>query len=423
MALKIQRAVVVFPQPLSPTRDSVSPRFTTKLTPSTAFTWPTVFWSRPLRIGKYFLSPLTSRSTDLAGAAKPFVILVRLSSLVEKTAYLSSLADSLKLWNLGVAAAGNGGNATGMEGTTGRPVERMGHRPADGRKLQPRHGLDAWNGLQQSLRIRVLRVVKDVIDAASLDHSAQVHDHHVVGHLRHHAEVVGDEHDGHSPFLLKLAQQIQDLRLRGDVQRRRRLVGDKQARITRKSHRDHRALTEPTAQFEGILVDAALRLGDADAAQRLDATPSRLLLADRIVEEHRFDELRADRMHGTERGHRLLEDEADVSTANRTHLPPVGLELGEIGLRSVGAGQDNLAVDDASGTIDDAQDRLRRHAFSAAAFTDDAQRLSRGDVERRAVDGFGRSLILEKTGPQIPDRKQRLRIVRHRPSGRAAPTD
>src|SRR5205814_2310860 len=90
-----------------------------------------------------------------------------------------------------------------------------------------------------------------------------------------------------------------------------------------------------------------------------------------------------------------------------------GLELGEIGLRSVGAGQDNLAIDDASGTIDDAQDRLRRDALSAAAFADDAQRLSRGDVERSAVDGQGRSLVLEKTGPQIPDRKKRPRVVPH----------
>src|SRR2546427_11272601 len=63
--------------------------------------------------------------------------------------------------------------------------------------------------------------------------------------------------------------------------------------------------------------------------------------------------------------------------------------------------------------IDDAQDRLRRYAFPAAALSDDAQRLSRGDVERSAVDGFGRSLVLEETGPQIPDRKKWPRIVLH----------
>ena len=48
--------------------------------------------------------------------------------------------------------------------------------------------------------------------------------------------------------------------------------------------------------------------------------------------------------------------------------------------------------------IDDPQDRLRRHAFSAAALTDDPERLSREDVEGGAVDGLGRSLVLEEAG-------------------------
>src|SRR6185503_14173260 len=202
-----------------------------------------------------------------------------------------------------------------------------------------------------------------------------------------------------SSFPLKLPQQIQDLRLGSDVQRRRRLVGDEQARVTGERHRDHRPLAEPAAQFEGVFVDAALRLRDAYAAQRFDSPASRLLLADRIVEEDRLDELRANRVHGTERGHGLLEDETDFSATNRTHLLSVGFELDQIDLRSVGAGQNDLAFDDAARTIDDPQDRLRRHAFSAAAFAYDAQRLSRSDVERSAIDGLGRALVLEKTGP------------------------
>ncbi len=115
---------------------------------------------------------------------------------------------------------------------------------------------------------------------------------------------------------------------------------------------------------------------------------SRLLLADRVVEEDRLDDLGSDRVHGTEGGHRLLKDETDVAASNRTNLPAVGLELDEVDLRSVGAGENDLAVDDAAGTIDDPQDRLRRDALSAAALADDAQRLAREDVEGSAVDGF-----------------------------------
>ena len=51
----MQRAVVVLPQPLSPTRPSVSPSAIEKLTSSTARTWPTTLRSMPFLIGKYFL--------------------------------------------------------------------------------------------------------------------------------------------------------------------------------------------------------------------------------------------------------------------------------------------------------------------------------------------------------------------------------
>src|SRR5208282_1151641 len=212
MALRMQREVVVFPHPLSPTSDSVCPRLRKKVTSSTAFTWPTVFCRKPLRMGKYFLSPLTSRSTGLPGPALLLLIAVRVLSLVEKATCLPSFADRHKQRLPGVAAAGHKVSASGVEGATRRSIERMGNRPADGRKLDLGHGVDAGNRLQKGLRIGVLRIVKNLIDLALLDHPAQVHDDHVVGHLRDHAEVVRDEHDGHPPFLLDLAQQIQNLR-------------------------------------------------------------------------------------------------------------------------------------------------------------------------------------------------------------------
>lgn len=40
--------------------------------------------------------------------------------------------------------------------------------------------------------------------------------------------IMGDEHDGHPAFFLKLAQQIQDLSLGGHIQRGGGLIGDQQ---------------------------------------------------------------------------------------------------------------------------------------------------------------------------------------------------
>src|SRR3989442_3806069 len=54
------RPVVVFPQPLSPTRPSTSPSFTENDTPSTARTYPTVRDITPFLIGKYFFKFSTS---------------------------------------------------------------------------------------------------------------------------------------------------------------------------------------------------------------------------------------------------------------------------------------------------------------------------------------------------------------------------
>ena len=51
---RIVRPIVVLPQPDSPTRPSVSPSRTVKLTPSTAFTQAVTFCITPERTGKYF---------------------------------------------------------------------------------------------------------------------------------------------------------------------------------------------------------------------------------------------------------------------------------------------------------------------------------------------------------------------------------
>src|SRR5581483_2496157 len=69
------RPVVVLPQPDSPTRPSVSPRLTKKLTSSTALTLATVRWTRiPFVIGKYFLRFLTSSRTSPCPLVETFSV-------------------------------------------------------------------------------------------------------------------------------------------------------------------------------------------------------------------------------------------------------------------------------------------------------------------------------------------------------------
>ena len=96
-----------------------------------------------------------------------------------------------------------------------------------------------------------------------------VDDHHLVGHVGDDAEIVGDQQHRHVELGLQVAQQLQDLRLDGDVERRRRLVGDQQRRPADQRHGDHGALAHAARQLERIHVVGALRIGEADQAEHL----------------------------------------------------------------------------------------------------------------------------------------------------------
>src|SRR6266545_6318577 len=74
----MQRAVVVLPQPDSPTRASVSPCLTVNETSSTARTWPMVLRRKPWRMGKNLRSCLTSSSAS--GAIEVTVPLAELAT-------------------------------------------------------------------------------------------------------------------------------------------------------------------------------------------------------------------------------------------------------------------------------------------------------------------------------------------------------
>jgi hypothetical protein len=98
-------------------------------------------------------------------------------------------------------------------------------------------------------------------------------------HLRDDPEVVGDQQHAHRPLGLQAAQQFENLRLDGHVERRRRLIGDQQARIAGQRDGDHHPLLHAAGQLEGILAEAAFRVGDADRRQQFERPFARRLPA------------------------------------------------------------------------------------------------------------------------------------------------
>ena len=266
----------------------------------------------------------------------------------------------------------------------------------------------------QRLGVGMLRVVEDVVDRRALHHAPEVHHHHLVRHLRDHPHVVGDQHDRHAVLTLQLADQVQDLRLGGDVEGGGGLVGDQQAGAAGQGDGDHGALAQAAGQLERVGVDALLGVGDVHLSQRLDADGARFLLAGvGPVQPDRFQELGVDRVHRAERGHRLLEHQRDLAAADGAHLLAVRFERCQVeNLRVPARGrapEQDLAGDDLAGAVEDAQHRARRDALAAAALAHDAERLAGRHVEARAIHRHHGALVDREVGVQVAHLQDRRR--------------
>ena len=108
------------------------------------------------------------------------------------------------------------------------------------------------------------RVVKNLVHACDLDDPAGVHDGDTIGHLCDDAEVVGDQQHGRLCFPAGGLQHLEDLRLDGDVECGRRLVGDQKIRLVGDCEREHHALTHAAGELVGVLAEADGWVGDTD---------------------------------------------------------------------------------------------------------------------------------------------------------------
>ena len=124
-----------------------------------------------------------------------------------------------------------------------------------------------------------------------------------------------------------LAQQIENLRLHRDVERRRRLVGDDAARARRRARaRSSRAAAGRRSADADTRARAA---PDRACARRRAARPRGAVAAApraRPCTRERLLDLIADRVDRIERDHRLLEDEADAPAADAAHRRFVEVE-------------------------------------------------------------------------------------------------
>src|SRR5687768_2096159 len=126
----------------------------------------------------------------------------------------------------------------------------------------------------------------ELFGARHLGNLAHIHDGDAVRDMLYYAEIVRDEDIGQVEVLLQVLQQVQSLRLDGNVQRRDWLITDDQLRVQRKGAGDANALALSARKF--MRITAQVIRPQPDALKQAD--DDLLCFASRIqtVDFHRL---------------------------------------------------------------------------------------------------------------------------------------
>jgi hypothetical protein len=158
----------------------------------------------------------------------------------------------------------------------------------------------------------MLRLPEHELHRARLDDLPQIHDGHVVGDVRDHRELVGDEDHREPQAFRQVDEEVQDLRLDRDVEGAHRLVGDQQVglRGERAGDRDPLALAARELAREA----PGEHGGEPDQFEQFgDARPTAAAVRD-TVDAQRLADCRADRQPRVQGGIGILEDHLDAPT-------------------------------------------------------------------------------------------------------------
>ena len=246
----------------------------------------------------------------------------------------------------------------------------------------------------------MLRLVEQQLHWRALHDAAGVHHHHLVGDLSDNAQVVGDEHDGGSCFLLQCPHQRQDLGLDGHIQRRGGLISNQQTRIAGKTHGDHHALTHATAELVREFFQPLLGCGDTNLAQHINGARASLGARKSPVPHQTFHDLVAHSEGRVERCHGLLEDHRHAVATQVLHVVfrqanqfPTFKSYRTRSYSPVGFGKQ-------------AHDRQRSDTFAASRFTDDRQCLSGVHCEVHLLEDGDLAIVGSEHRRQTADLKQ-----------------
>ncbi len=157
----------------------------------------------------------------------------------------------------------------------------------------------------------MLGVVDDLVYRSLLDDPAVVHHQHVIGDPGYDGQVMADQQYA-AAVIGQGAQQSQDPRLHGDVERGGRFVGHQHVGASGQCRGDQGTLPQTAGELMRIVAPPVGRIGNAHGGKEfLDGRHS---LPTR--DPHRLGDLGLHGPQRVQRGQRVLQHEPDLAAAD-----------------------------------------------------------------------------------------------------------
>jgi hypothetical protein len=171
----------------------------------------------------------------------------------------------------------------------------------------------------------VARLLEGLAHPADFHDFAGVHHCEPVAGIGHDAEVVRDQQHRHRQPLAQVHDEIEHLRLDGDIERGGGLVRDQQLGLAGERAGDHHALRHAAGELVRVVGEAAARVGYADQRQQLGGALSGCALGESsalllFMGPYCVHQLAPYGVHRRQRRHRLLEHHAGAAAAHLAHL-------------------------------------------------------------------------------------------------------
>ena len=179
---------------------------------------------------------------------------------------------------------------------------------------------------------------------------------------------MGDDNHGRTCLVDNLHEFIHNLRLRGHIKGRSRLVGEQEFGHKGQSHGNADSLTHTAAKLKGMGFHHALRVGQIHAGKQRAGFFYRLAFVHGAVQLEVFHKLLANGLHGIEHIAAVLKNHGNVLAANGE--PFLIVQMGNITAAKVDLAALHLPV---AGQA--AQNRPNHRGLATAGFPDNGHNL------------------------------------------------